>query len=96
MESDFDSWRKNNPNKILQPGTDECIMCGLSVWDTLESIYQLRKRFRYSKDKMSIIISIRLRSASGLICQTTKNPNHYTWWPFDTYEIVENCKLVVE
>ena len=91
-ESDFASLRARNPTKRMKSRKRECEACGVSVWRTLESIRLLQSRHKKFRGKG--IAQVRLDLEAGKIYQSKSNPDHFTWWPFASFEILNNCELV--
>lgn len=91
-ESDFDSQREQHPTKCYPLAEEECAACGVSVWRTLEAARRLQARHKKFRHKS--IAQVRLDFESGKIFQSESNPDHFTWWPFESSEILVNCELV--
>jgi len=88
-ESDFWSQRKLYPNKPFH--TSECRAMSLSIYSDLEACLLIRKLNPHKEKK---IIQITLPSESGVLKQTGKDPNHYSWWRKHGFDPITNCMEV--
>ena len=88
-EQDFDSLSKLRPHRSFEG--IECQALGLSVWDALDAAKKQRRRFRYPMH----IYKMELGPGSGYLAKTSRNPAHWTWWPYADFDTV-HCGHEVE
>lgn len=87
-EEDFHSLSKLNPARKYS-GLKECIACGLSVF-TSSSAAKKRSVRRSSGYR---VCKVRLERCAGKIKKTGR-PEHYTWWPYRSFDILGCCELI--
>ena len=85
---DFKSQRAEKPSNVFN--VSECRARGLSVSTRAEEAELLLK---LPTMRGRLVCEVKLDKGAGKIQQTGK-PTHYTWWPFETYDILENCLVV--
>lgn len=71
-------------------GASECLARGLSVRKEESDI---RNILKLPKFQNALVCRITLDRGAGFIQQTGKN-SHHTWWPFASFNILDNCSLV--
>ncbi|NIJ54717.1 hypothetical protein [Dyadobacter arcticus] len=89
-ERDFYSHKRLYPEKNY---TKLCEAKGLSLWQTLDKARQILKMPIF-KSRNSTIGELVLNEKDGVVLQTTKDLNHFTWWSTTEFEYSNNCKLV--
>ena len=85
---DFRSQRAEKPT--AQFNVSECRARGVSVFTNLsDAERQTRRR------NLRHLISCRvtLTAGAGRI-KKTGGSSHYTWWPYDRYDVLAHCQLV--
>lgn len=85
---DFHSLRKLRPEAKHQD-LNECIARGLSVFS---DPIMAKRRAKRRLDGYSVC-RVRLDRGAGKIMRTS-GPNHYTWWPYDSFDILANCEPI--
>lgn len=79
-EKDFFSLRKLFPDR--QFNATECQARALSVFDSLEQCENLRK---LPNRKKQVVVKLKLPREAGVVLQTGKNKNHFSWWLSQTF-----------
>lgn len=74
-DRDFFSLRKLFPTR--QFNASECQARALSVFDKVEECENIRK---LPSRKGQVVIKLRLPKEAGVMMQTGKNKNHFSWW----------------
>lgn len=87
---DFESvWSlQENRRKNLD---DECTAKGVSLFDTPDAA-EAKTNLRNLAGK--IVCQVAITPESGMIIQG--RTNHYTWWPFNDYDILAHCSEYVK
>jgi len=91
-ENDFISQRMLFPNKEFV-GVDECTARSLSVLNDLDACKNKLKLPRNRK-RFKSILEVNLRDGDGLIKQTFKDINHYSWWRSNSFNFANAKKIV--
>lgn len=84
-KNDFLSQRLLKPSRVFN-GISECIARSLSVYDNLEACINIYKLPRHRKRFKSILV-VKLSDSDGLIMKTFNDPNHYSWWRSNSFNI---------
>ena len=88
VNDDFRSQRAEKPT--AQFNVSECTARGLSVFtDRSDAERQTRRR----NLKHLTPCRVTLTAGAGRI-KKTGGSSHYTWWPYDRYDILANCQMV--
>ena len=87
-DEDFRSQRAEKPT--AQFNVSECRARGVSVF-TILSDAERQTRRRNLRDLT--LCQVVLATGAGRI-EKTGGSSHYTWWPYDSYDILANCRLV--
>lgn len=88
-DDDFWSQQATSPDKLFR-GVTECQARGLSVFDDLR---QARSLLATPRFRGCFVCQVCLTVGSGYI-QRTGRRNHFTWWPFAEYAILEGCLVI--
>ena len=87
-DGDFLSQRAKHPKARFS--ASECIARGVSVFSNLSDAEAQTKRPNL---RHHIPFQVTLDAGAGRI-QKTSSRSHYTWWPYDGYDILANCQPV--
>lgn len=88
--NDFRSQRAEKPDRVFK-GVCECVARGLSVLATLEAG---RNACLLPTLKGKKIARVTLGHGSGFIKPTGSNPEHRTWWPLASYDILVHSHVI--
>ena len=88
IHDDFRSQRAEKPT--AQFNVSECRARGVSVFTNLSDAERQTRR-RSLRNLIPCLVT--LTAGAGRI-QKTGGSSHYTWWPYDSYDILANCQLV--
>ena len=88
--ADFESQRKKQPQKKWN--ISECQARGLSVYCELGAANRAMK-LPYIRKKFRFIARVLLRKGAGYI-QQTGTPDHHTWWPLASFDVVANSEVI--
>ena len=87
-DDDFRSQQAEKPT--AQFNVSECRARGVSLFTNLgDAERQTRRRSLRHLIPCPVILA----AGAGRI-QKTSGSSHYTWWPYDSYDILANCQLV--
>ncbi len=87
-DEDFRSQRAEKPT--AQFNVSECRARGVSVFANLsDAERQTRRRNLRHLTPCQVVLT----TGAGRI-KETGGRSHYTWWPYDSYDILANCRLV--
>lgn len=97
---DFKSLAQENPDFKLGD-MDECILSGVTVWETLEAaenmrrIWQCKRKSKKWEGKRNCELT--LDAGAGAILRTddgqpTEQGEHWTWWPAKDFDILAHSK----
>lgn len=91
--NDLLPWRQEFPDR---PADDECIACGVSVYDDRTCVEKLRKKVGAFKGRR--IATGTLDEASGVSKPTPSNRSrsHRTWWMPDGFDPSPRFSVVEE
>ena len=96
-EKDFQSQRTIHPDKEFK-GADECIVRGISVFETfeaanayLESHRSWARKRRICQVDLSMGAGAMLRTHRG---QPANTGQHWTWWPARDFDITSNAHQI--
>lgn len=92
-DKDFHSFRKLFPEKVF-PNIDECTVCSVSVFDTIEEVLKIKKLPSHRKND-EFIAKFELQDFDGLVLHTfyPKRKGHFSWWRSKRFDI-NNCTIV--
>ena len=85
-ENDFHSQRSLRPNAIFN-GVSECIARSLSVFNTAEACYN-KLKLPYMRKKFVCVLKINLTEDDGMMVQSGKDINHYSWWRSNRFTLL--------
>ena len=88
INDDFRSQRAEKPT--AQFNVSECRARGVSVFTNLSDAERQTRR-RNLRNLIPCLVT--LTAGAGCI-KKTGGSSHYTWWPYDGYDILANCQLV--
>ena len=80
---------KTVPAKTVS-NVSECSSRGVSVFTNLSDAERQTRR-RNLRNLMPCLVI--LTAGAGRI-EKTGGSSHYTWWPYDSYDILAHCQLV--
>jgi hypothetical protein len=86
-----DDFRSYAELGLVRKGTDPCVLCGLSVYDTLEAAINARSNFPILGDQ---IARGSLTDDHGKMKKG--RAHHWTWWPFENVARAALFKTMVE
>jgi hypothetical protein len=84
IEEDFFSHRKRYPLKAFN--TDECTALSLSVFNDLDAVKKLFS-LPTMRGRPNDVLELTLSTENGLILQTGRNVNHYSWWKSSVFDL---------
>ena len=88
-DDDFMSQRTREPNRDF--GVSECRARGLSVFMQASDAMRVAQRSRNLRG--ATLAQLTLNQGAGYIKQTG-NRSHYTWWPYQAFDILANCEVM--
>ena len=88
IHDDFRSQRSEKPT--AQFNISECRARGVSVFTNLNDAERQTRR----RSLRNLILCLVILAAGAGRIEKTGGSSHYTWWPYDSYDILANCQLV--
>ena len=85
-ERDFWSHRKLYPTKAFR--TDECVARSVSLFATMDACGQAAKLPSLKKKHT---VTIALPPGSGVLKQTGRSLDHFSWWRADGFDPIPAC-----
>lgn len=88
-EHDFYSYRMLYPQRPFRLG--ECLARAVSIFTSQEECLKLKK-LPHFKNKNDTVVALILPSDSGVVLQTGRDPSHFSWWRWRTFNPIPRCQ----